>query len=109
MQERRRRIGRPPGPSANRAIRQRDPIQLWLHEYAILRFVAAHPEMPRWSIAERFGISVQRLSLITCCSLGQCYLKALRELHRLEGRDFETLLKSPDSIREILGPGSVRF
>ena len=80
-----------------------------LHEYAILRFIAANSDMPNWAVAERFGISRARLSILTCCSMGQRYLNALRELHRLEGRDFETLLNSPDAIREVMGPGSIRW
>jgi hypothetical protein len=39
-----------------------------------LDYVATHPDEPRWQIAERFGISLSRLSVLTCSPVGQAYL-----------------------------------
>jgi hypothetical protein len=47
-------------------------------ELAILQFVAANPDMPRWKIAEHFDISGSRLSVLTCCRLGKAYLEKLQ-------------------------------
>jgi hypothetical protein len=80
----RRRLGRPPGPSANRGPRPWDPIRMTFREYAILCFVADNPYMPQWLIAKRFGISPARLSTLTCCPLGQRYLGVLRKFQPLE-------------------------
>ena len=84
-------------------------MQLTLSEYAILRFVAADPDMPKWLIAERFGISPQRLSIISCCPLGQSFLKALRELHRLEGTEYEMLPQSPEAIASVVGAWAIKY
>ena len=77
-----RRVGRPPGPSANRGARPWDPRRITFREYAILSFVADNPNMPQWLIAQRFGISPARLSALTCCALGQRYLDVLRSFSR---------------------------
>ena len=101
-----KRIGRPPGPSGGRGLRPWDPRQLTLREYAILRFVAANPDMPKWLIAERFGISPQRLSILSCCPLGQMFLKALRKLHRARRyrvRDAPTKPRGNSQCRWRLG------
>jgi hypothetical protein len=39
-----------------------------------LDYVATHPDVPRWQIAERFGMSHSRLSVLTCSEVGQAYL-----------------------------------
>ena len=80
----RRRVGRPPGPSAGRGPRPWDPRRITFLEYAILSFVADNPNMPQWLIAQRFGISPARLSTLTCCALGRRYLDVLRKFHPLE-------------------------
>ena len=85
----RRRVGRPPGPSTNCRPRPWDPVQLTFREYAILSFVAANPDMPRWLIAERFGISQSPLSIVTCSALGRWYLDFLSKVHRPEGASVE--------------------
>jgi len=103
-----KRLGRPPGPSAGRGLRPWDPLQLTLHEYASLRYVAANPDMPKWLIAERFGMRPQRLSIITCCPLGQTFLRALRALHEFEGTDYEMLLNSREAIAEVVGPLAIK-
>jgi len=36
--------------------------------------VAAHPDLAQWQIAEHFGISSSRLSVLTCSPAGQRYL-----------------------------------
>jgi hypothetical protein len=71
-----RHPGRPPGPTAARGRRPWDPSHLGPTDLAALDYVAAHPDEPRWQIAERFGISLSRLSTLTCSPLGQAYLKA---------------------------------
>jgi hypothetical protein len=75
----------------------------------MLRFVAANPDMPQWIKAKRCGISHQRLSILTCCPLGQAYLKALRELHQLEGGDYEMLLQSPEAIASVVGNLAIKY
>ncbi len=96
----RRRPGRPAGPSQGRGRRPWDPLQLSFNEFAILRYVADHPELPRWRIAEHFSISPARLSVLTCCPLGQAFLEALQA-------GFGPL-RSPDEIRDLLGPLALR-
>jgi hypothetical protein len=104
-----KRLGRPPGPSVGRRLRPWDPRQLTLHEYSILRFVAANPDMPKWLIAERFDMSPQRLSIISCCPLGQTFLKALRKLHEVEGTEYEMLLQSPEAIASVVGNWAIKY
>ena len=96
----RRRPGRPTGPTAGRRQRPWDPLQLSFSEYAILRYVAANPELARYQIAEHFSISLARLSVLTCCPLGQAVLEALQA--------GIGPLRSPDEIRELLGPLALR-
>jgi hypothetical protein len=73
-----RRIGRPPGPSGigprpwfRRRLRKEDK--------EILEFVARHLDMPRWEIAEKFGLSGSALSILTCSPLGQAYMRRVIE------------------------------
>jgi hypothetical protein len=82
---------------------------LTAHEDAALRFVAGNPDIPRWIVAERFGIGTQRLSNLACCPLGQRYLKALHELHKLEGMDYEMLLHTPDAIASVVGAWAIKY
>ena len=97
------------GTLRGRGLRPWDPRQLTLREYAILRFVATNPDMPKWLIAERFGISPQRLSILTCCPLGQMYLRALRKLHEIEGTEYEKLLQSPEAIASVVGAWAIKY
>jgi hypothetical protein len=99
-----RRPGRPPGPAPGRRWRPWDPRQLSFREFAILRHLAANPDLPRWRIAEQFGVSPARLSVLTCCPIGQAYLRVLAEMHEESGRSYEGLLHSEDEIREVMGP-----
>lgn len=69
-----RRPGRPPGPSKDRGKRPWDPVRLTVEEQKILDYVAAHPDEPRWQIAEHFGISPAHLSVLTCSPVGQRHL-----------------------------------
>jgi len=74
MKSRQKRPGRPTGPTPGRQARPWDPRQLRLLECIALDYVATHPDEPRWQIAERFGISLSRLSVLTCSPVGQAYL-----------------------------------
>jgi hypothetical protein len=68
------RPGRPPGPSAGRGPRPWDPISLGFREQRILDYIATNPDEPRWMVAQRFAISLSRLSIITCSPAGVQYL-----------------------------------
>ena len=72
----RRRPGRPTGPSPSRGPRPWDPYYLRQREVLALDYIAEHPDEPRWLIAQRFGMSLSRLSVISCSPLGQAYLAA---------------------------------
>lgn len=95
-----RRPGRPTGPTTGRTQRPWDPRQLSFREFGILRYVADNPHLAQYQIAEHFGISPARLSVLTCCPLGQAFLEALQ--------DNKGSLRSPDEIRELLGPLALR-
>ena len=77
MRHRNNRPGRPTGPTEGREQRPWDPITLTRKQRVILAHVAANPGAPRWRIAERVGISLTRLSVLTCCPVGQEFLDKL--------------------------------
>lgn len=85
------KLGRPPGPRAGRGKRSWDPPYLRQKDAYILEYVFAHPEMPRYMIADKYGISSSRLSVLTCSSLGVKYLAQLErweaELHQLKVKE----------------------
>ena len=74
------RPGRPLGPSAARTQRPWDPTHLTAEDRCALQYVVANPSHPRWMIAEHLGMGQSRLSVLTCCPLGQAYLETLRHL-----------------------------
>ena len=65
--------------------------------------------MPKWLIAEKFGIAPQRLSIISCCPLGQTFLKALRKLHEVEGTEYEKLLQNPEAMASVVGNWAIKY
>jgi hypothetical protein len=69
------RLGRPPGPTANRGYRPWDHFDL-----NALYYIAANPDLPRYQIAEALGISLSRLSTISCSPTGVTYLERLKQL-----------------------------
>jgi hypothetical protein len=68
------KLGRPTGATDNRGKRP------WDHydEHAISA-VAENPDLPRWKIAEQLGISLSKLSTITCSPKGEAMLKQYRD------------------------------
>jgi hypothetical protein len=60
----------------------------------VLDYVAANPDEPRWMVAQRFEISLSRLSIITCSPAGQQYLAAPSPLWGLPGG-------RPDPLEDI--------
>lgn len=66
------RLGRPPGPSADRGPRPWDE-----SNFEVLKFVAANLDLPRWKIAAALGMSSSRLSNITCSPMGTSILERL--------------------------------
>ncbi len=72
---RKRRLGRPPGPSAGRGARPWDA-----YAQRAINVVAANLDVPRYVIAERLGLSGSQLSNITCSPRGVAELKRLGQL-----------------------------
>ena len=66
------RLGRPTGASRNRGDRPWDD-----YDMAAIMTVAANPDLPRWKIAEHLGMSLSKLSTITCSPKGEFVLKHL--------------------------------
>lgn len=69
------RLGRPPGPTQNRGHRPWDHFDL-----NALCYIAANPDLPRYRIAEFLGISLSKLSNISCSPRGVAYLEHLKQL-----------------------------
>jgi len=67
------RLGRPTGPTQNRGRRP------WDHydSHAIMT-VFTNPDLPRWVIAEHLGMSLSKLSTITCSPEGVAMLARLK-------------------------------
>lgn len=70
-------VGRPVGPSEDRSARPWDPESLRDKDKLALKTIAANPDAYRWQIANKLGISLSKLSIISCSALGQEYLKYL--------------------------------
>src|SRR5262249_38859070 len=51
----------------------------------------------------RFGLTHNRISILTCCSLGQRYIEALHRFHQATGIKYEMLLNTPDEILSDAG------
>lgn len=68
------RLGRPPGATKNRGDRPWDAFD----ETAIF-CVAANPDLARWKIANHLGMSLSKLSTITCSREGEALIKALND------------------------------
>ena len=71
-------------------------------EHLALLLVAANPDLPRWVLAEIADMSPSRLSIISCCALGQQYLSELGQMtpdrlapYRLPETDPPRLAMSP--------------
>lgn len=67
------KLGRPPGATSNRGNRPWDGFD----EIAIY-FVAANPDLERWKIAEHLGMSLSKLSTISCSPRGEALLESLK-------------------------------
>lgn len=80
-----RRPGRPMGPTEGRGKRPWDPRRLRPREALALDHVAANPDEPRWLVARRFGMSLSRLSVLTCSPAGQRYLAEAMSRLRANG------------------------
>lgn len=68
------RLGRPTGPTKNRGSRPWDKYDA----HAILT-VFANQDLPRWVIAEGLGMSLSKLSTITCSPQGVAMLERLEK------------------------------
>lgn len=73
----RRRPGRPPGPTETRAQEPWDPRCLTWRHRRILSFLAKHMGWRRADVARAMGVSVSHLSILANCPAGLAYLREL--------------------------------
>lgn len=78
------RLGRPTGPTKDRGSRPWDQFDA----HAILT-VFANKDLPRWIIADRLGMTLSKLSTITCSPEGVAMLEKLEKEEADKLLDFE--------------------